>query len=84
MKYSTFLLAMRPFVRRRPFRSYFVELHSGLILRVKHPEALSLRGKLALYISTLNEHTFFDSWSVSRVFEEHPIPPALPPGQQSN
>ena len=79
MKYSTFLLSMRPFVRRRPFQSYFVELNSGLILRVKHPEALSLRGEVALYVSTLNEYTFFDRSSVCRVFEELPTPPVAQP-----
>jgi hypothetical protein len=83
MKHATFVRAMRPFVRRRPFQTYFVELHGGLIISVRHPEALSLRGELALYVSTLNEHTFFDSTCVSRVFEEHAGPPPPPSEQQA-
>jgi len=78
MKYATFLRAIRPFIRRRPFRTYFVELHSGLILSVKHPEALSLRGELAIHMSSLEEHTFFDSSCVSRVFEERAATPVSP------
>jgi hypothetical protein len=79
VKHANFLTAMRVFARRRPFRFYLVELHSGLILQVRHPEVLSLRGELAVHLDPRGDHTLFDSSCVSRVFEEHPVPSATPP-----
>jgi hypothetical protein len=84
MNHATFVVAIRPFIRRRPFQFYFVELHSGLVIQVRHPEALSLRGELAVHITPLEKHTFFDSSCVSRVFEEYPAPPATAQGQQAS
>ena len=39
MKHATFVRAMRPFVRRRPFQTYFVELHGGLIISPEYAKA---------------------------------------------
>jgi hypothetical protein len=39
-----FALALRAFTIRRPFRPFFIELHSGTRLLVRHPEAVQFRG----------------------------------------
>jgi hypothetical protein len=70
--------ALRGFTRRQPFLPFGVELVSGDRLRVVHPEALSLRGELAMSIATDGSVRLFDSQSVSQLYDEPgqaPTPP---------
>ena len=80
MKTQNFVAAVRSFSRRRRFRPYLVELHSGERIRVSHPEVLFLREELAIYVTPSNDYTVFDSSCVSRVFDEDRSLGARPPG----
>jgi hypothetical protein len=75
---DAFETAIRAFTRRRRFRPFGIELHSGRVLRVSHPEAVRVRGGLArLIVAEDPERNFiFDASSVSVVFEVDPNAPA--------
>jgi hypothetical protein len=64
--------ALRTFARRRPFRTFCMELHSGAVIRVAHPEAASVRGNVVVFIETDASHRLFDSTSVCQLFESQP------------
>jgi hypothetical protein len=65
-----FALAVAAFGRRRPFLPFAVELHSGYQVRVHHPEALRLRGTLAIFVTAAGTHVLFDAEAVRRVCDE--------------
>lgn len=67
MESENFEKSLRGFVRRRPFESFEVHFVDGNSLTVDHPEALVLRGGVAVYISAIGEPTLFDHRSVSRL-----------------
>lgn len=67
MTAQNFGIALRAFLRRRPLIPFFIELHTGERLRVSHPEAIALRGQVAMYIDTSNQNKLFDHESVSQV-----------------
>jgi hypothetical protein len=58
---------VRAFQKRAPFRSFMVELSSGTRIDVDHPEALVLRGGVAVYLSAAGVPTLFDHESVAQV-----------------
>lgn len=58
---------VRAFQKRAPFRSFMVELSSGTRIDVDHPEALVLRGGVAVYLSAAGMPTLFDHESVAQV-----------------
>jgi hypothetical protein len=66
---SNFQQSLQAFVRRRPFKPFTVELVSGDRFVVDHPEALALRGAVAVYINTDGKYTLFDSTGVSQLTE---------------
>jgi hypothetical protein len=68
---SNFQQALEAFLRRRPFRPFTVELVSGNRFTVDHPEALAMRGAVAVYIDRDGKYTLFDSTGVSRLTEAH-------------
>jgi hypothetical protein len=61
---------LRAFQRRAPFHSFTVELVSGDRIKVDHPEAMALRGGVAVYISPDGTPTFLDHEGVSQVIDE--------------
>jgi hypothetical protein len=67
---ESFDQTLRAFQRRKPFRPFTVEFVSGGSLEVDHPEALVLRGGVAVYISSQGTLTLFDHESVSRLIGE--------------
>jgi hypothetical protein len=67
MEPENFERSLRTFVRRRPFGSFTIHFVDGDALTVDHPEALVLRGGVAVYISAAGEPTLFDHRSVSRL-----------------
>jgi hypothetical protein len=73
MNAQNFALVVAAFARRRPFRPFAVELHSGHRVRVHHPEALTLRGTLAIFVTPAATHVLFDAEAVSRVCDEAAI-----------
>jgi len=62
--------ALRAFHRRTPFRRFVVKFISGDHIEVDHPEALVLRGGVAVYLSAQGVPTLFDHESVSEVVGE--------------
>ncbi|MGL4555212.1 MAG: hypothetical protein ACRC33_28935 [Gemmataceae bacterium] len=67
MEPDNFERSLRGFVRRRPFASFTVHFVDGDSATVDHPEALVLRGGVAVYLSAGGEPTLFDHRSVSRL-----------------
>jgi hypothetical protein len=66
---DAFRLALEAFMRRRPFRPFIIEFHSGRRLLIEHPEALLHRGQLLHFLSPGEgaRNYVFDSSSVSLV-----------------
>ncbi len=65
-----FQTAIRGFQRRTPFKSYVVELVSGDRVQVDHPEALVLRGGVAVFVSAQGAPAIFDHEGVSQIFSD--------------
>ncbi len=76
MIHENFTATLRAFIRRQPFRPFLVELTSGDRFRVQHPEALSMRGALAVYVGTNGSVKLFDCDSVSQLCDEPGPAPA--------
>ena len=62
-----FQTTIRAFQKRVPFHAYFVELVSGDRVRVDHPEALVIRGGVAVFVSADGAPTIFDHEGVSQI-----------------
>ena len=67
MTRENFERVLQAFQRRTPFRPFTVEFVSGERVSVDHPEALVLRGGVAVYISPEGVPTLFDHEGVSEV-----------------
>ena len=61
---------LQAYQKRRPFQSFTVRFVSGEQIEVDHPEALVIRGGVAVYISATGVPTLFDHESVSEVVGE--------------
>ena len=81
MRRATFAIALRSFTNRRHFQPFVVELHTGFRFLVRHPEALVLRGDVAVFARRDFTYRLFDCTSVNQLcdlpFEEEP--PRLEP-----
>lgn len=62
-----FQTTIRAFQKRSPVQVYLVELVSGDRVRVDHPEALVLRGGVAVFVSADGAPTIFGHEGVSQV-----------------
>jgi hypothetical protein len=62
-----FQTVIRAFQRREPFNSYLVELVSGDRVTVDHPEALVMRGGVAVFVDSAGAPAIFDHEGVSQV-----------------
>lgn len=67
MTIEHFQTTIRAFQKRARFQPYFVELVSGDRVRVDHPEALVLRGGVAVFVSAEGAPAIFDHEGVSQV-----------------
>ena len=67
MRQANFESVLQAFVRRRPFKPFTVELVSGGRFIVDHPEALALRGAVAVYIDSGGRYTLFDNTGVNQL-----------------
>ena len=68
---------LRAFQRRTPFRTFTVALVNGDRVQVDHPEALIVRGGVAVFVAASGTPTLFDHESVSEpVGEPAPQPPS--------
>jgi hypothetical protein len=69
--------ALRALARRRPFRPFLIEMHSGDRIPVAHPEAVQRYGELFLYRGTDRGQRVFAGPSVCQLIDP---PTAAPPG----
>jgi hypothetical protein len=67
MESENFEPSLRAFARRTPFQSFVVRFVDGTSLTIDHPEALVLRGGVAVFISAAGQPTLFDHRSVSQL-----------------
>ena len=67
-----FQTTIRAFQRRSPFKAYVVELVSGERVRVDHPEALVIRGGVAVFVNAEGAPSIFDHEGVSQVIADSP------------
>jgi hypothetical protein len=69
MTEANFQRSLQAFVRRQPFRPFSVEFSSGDGFTVDHPEALALRGRVAVFIRPDGHYALFDSSEVTQLIE---------------
>ena len=67
MESESFARSLTASSHRRPFESFTVELSSGELITVDHPEALVYRGGLAVYVALDGTPTLFDHTQVTRM-----------------
>jgi hypothetical protein len=67
-----FQTTIRAFQKRAPFQPCFVELVSGDRVRVDHPEALVVRGGVAVFLGADGAPVIFDHEGVSQVIATPP------------
>jgi hypothetical protein len=65
-----FQTTIRAFRRRTPFRACIVELVSRDRVRVDHPEALVIRGGVAVFVNADGAPSIFDHEGVSQVIAD--------------
>jgi hypothetical protein len=70
MDVEQFERSLRAFQRRTPFQSFKVALVNGDRFQVDHPEALIVRGGVAVFITAGGVPTLFDHSSVSQMAGE--------------
>jgi hypothetical protein len=58
---------LKAYQRRRPFRSFTVALVNGDRFQVDHPEALVVRGGVAVFVAADGTPTIFDHEGVSEM-----------------
>ena len=68
MTAEQFETTIRAFQRRTPFQTYLVELVSGDRVQVDHPEALVIRGGVAVFVNAAGAPVIVDHEGVSQVF----------------
>ena len=68
MQDDTFEKSLRRLCRRRPFKAFAVEMNTGEMLRVQHPEAMVVRQRIVYFFEPDRERRFFDASSVSQLF----------------
>ena len=67
MDRTVFESALRAFKHRNPFRPFTVVTMSGQRHEVDHPDALAVRGGVALFVGPGNVPVIFDHDSVDEV-----------------
>lgn len=69
MTTDNFRWALRGFCSRAHFLPFNLELVSGVVLAVTHPEAVSLRGETVVFIRPDHGFQVFDALSVSQLYD---------------
>jgi hypothetical protein len=67
---ENFERSLRAMQRRKPFQPFTVALVNGDRVQVDHPEALVLRGGVAVFVAANGVPTLFDHESVSQLIAE--------------
>ena len=66
-----FETTLKAYQIRRPFKPFIVELVSGTVLEISHPEGLISQSGAAVYIQPDGNITIFDAEGVTR-FSDRP------------
>jgi hypothetical protein len=69
MTSAQFDVAFRAFWRRRPFRMFAIEFHSGAQVSIRHPEAIRREGDLYALRSPDGGNMVFAAESVARLLD---------------
>ena len=77
MEREAFERSLKAFVRRTPFHPFVVELVSGALVEVDHPEALVFRGGVAVHFNQDGIPTLFDHQGVARLARTTDLEEAL-------
>ena len=72
MKAEHFEQALRDFRERSPFKPFAIELVTGRLIYVDHPEAVISRQGQAAHIAPDGAPSLFDNEGVARLFYESP------------
>jgi hypothetical protein len=67
---DSFASALKALAKRKPFKSFTVELVSGERIVVEHPEALVFRDSIAVYFSPKREIAIFDHEGVAQLTDQ--------------
>ena len=67
MKEDVFVRTLKAFAQRKPFKPFLVQLVSGQLLAIDHPEALVYRGRAAMHVDQEGNFTLFDNDGISRL-----------------
>ena len=65
-----FQTTIRACQRRAPFKAYTVALVNGDRVQVDHPEALVIRGGVAVFVTVTGAPTIFDHEGVSQIIAD--------------
>jgi hypothetical protein len=66
--------ALRPLLKRRPFRRFSIEFTSGDRLQVSHPESVDRHGELFIYRAPDGGHSIFAASGVCQIIDPPPTP----------
>ncbi len=69
MTTDNFVRALKPFVRRRPFRPFVIEFITGEQLLVTHPESVYMHGELFVHVNPKHRQRIFDSNSICQLLD---------------
>ena len=72
MTLKGFQRALRSFARRSPFLPFQIELVSGSLIRVTHPEAVRIRENVVIHVAPNGRQRLFDFTSVCQLSDEDP------------
>lgn len=68
MTQDNFTKLLTAFLQRKPWRSFTIELISGALIEVNHPESLT-PGEIITVLSTSGLRVYFDFSSVTRFID---------------
>ena len=66
---AAFIRALRGFSRRKPFRAFILEFHTGERLAISHPEAIDVQGDTVVYRGVGGLYRLFDASSVCQLMD---------------
>lgn len=84
MELQTFVDSLRTFYRERPFRQFDIELASGEVIRVVHPDAMAFLGRRAVVLTTDGLAHHLDHTGVVRVSSTGEAPAPVGPDLKGN
>jgi len=84
MELQTFVDSLRTFYRERPFRQFDIELASGEVVRVVHPDAMAFIGRRAVVLTTDGLAHHLDHTGVVRISSTGEAPAPVGAGLKDN